>query len=96
MIDIAAVYEKHTDKEFLKFDRVTDRQSERPDLHAFLLLDKLVPGTRDIVTAAEHDEIWLDVNIDELSVALTEEQMIELIRCGVRYDKSTDSLAMFV
>lgn len=81
--------------EFLKFDRVTNKLSNRPDLHAFLLLDRLVPRDRDMVSGAAHDEIYLDVEPAELE-GITEEQVVELIRCGVRYDSHTDSLAMFV
>lgn len=88
-------YDKYKD-ELLEFRRVQNKTSKRADLHAFNLLDKLVPGTGDIVSAAEHDEIWLSVDPMELAASATEEQIIELIRCGVRYDKSTDSLAMFV
>lgn len=88
-------YNKYND-EFLKFDRVQNKASNRADLHAFILLDKLVPGKHDIVCSAEHDEIWLDVSPEDLSKVATEEQIIELIRCGVRYDRGTDSLALFV
>ncbi len=95
MIDLAAMCEKH-DEEFLKFERVQPKRSARPDIHAFLLLDELVPGGGDIVTGAEHDEIYLDVSPDTLSEVATEDQIVELIRCGVRYDRSFDCLAMFV
>lgn len=88
-------YEKHSD-EFLKFERVQNKTSGRADLHAFNLLDKLVPGKTDMVSAAGYDKIWLDVSPKELAKAATEEQIIDLIRCGVRYDNSTDSLALFV
>ena len=88
-------YEKYDD-EFLKFDRVQNKLSQRADLHAFILLDSLFPNNHDIVSGAQHDEIWLDVSPEELAKVATEDQIIELIRCGVRYDESTDSLAMFV
>ena len=83
------------DAEFLKWDRVENRRSQRPDLHAFLLLDELQPGYRDMVCAAEHDEFWLDINVEQLAAVITSEQCIELQRCGVRYDEDTDSLAFF-
>lgn len=89
-------YDKYSDGEFLKFDRVQNKTSQRPDLHAFTLLDKLVPGNRDLVSAAEHDEIWLSVQPEELAKVATEEQIVELIRCGVRYDQTSEGLAMFV
>jgi hypothetical protein len=88
-------YEKH-EGEFLKFDRVQNKTSGRADLHAFNLLDKLVPGKIDMVSAAEHDEIWLEVSPDDLAKVATEEQIIDLIRCGVRYDRDTNSLTLFV
>lgn len=90
-------YEKYGD-EFLEFKRVKNKRSKRADLHAFLLLDELCPSIKglDIVRGAEHDEIWLEVDPKKLAKVATEQQIIELIRCGVRYDEDTDSLAMFV
>ena len=91
---IYALFEKHAN-EYIRHSRIKGMRPRRPDLHAFLLLDALVPGTEDMVSAAEHDEIFLDVSPDELAAAdPTEAQVIELIRCGVRLDD--DSLKMFV
>jgi hypothetical protein len=90
-----AQYQLHQD-EYMKFDRIKDRLSNRPDIHAFILLDQLVPGTEDLVGAASHDEIFLAVTPSDLAKVATTEQIVELIRCGVRYDSATDSLAMFV
>lgn len=90
-----ALFEKHNG-EYLKFDRVEKKRSNRPDLHAFLLLDELSPDAADIVAAAEHDEIFLDVTPGLLFQQANEEQIVELIRCGLRYDRSLDSLCMFV
>ena len=96
-MNLKEIWDKYMHGEFLKFERVHNQLSNRPDIHAFLLLDKLVPRpNRDMVSSAEHDEIWLDVDPEELAEAATEEQIIELIRCGVRFDSQTDSLAMFV
>ena len=86
----------NSDREFLKFDRVQNKLSKRPDLHAFLLLDSLVAGDSDIVAAAEHDEIFIETCAEKLAAVATEEQIIELIRCGVRLNTSYDSLVMFV
>lgn len=88
-------YEKYTD-EFLKFDRVQKKTSHRRDLHAFNLLDKLVTGVGQIICSAEHDQIWLDINPEDLVGIASEDQIIELIRCGVMYDGETDMLSMFV
>jgi hypothetical protein len=96
MIDIHATFDKYED-EFLKFERIPpDRKLHaRPDLCAFLLLDRLVPGDCDMVAGAEHDEIWLEVSVDILASVATDEDLLTLCRCGVRYDGDADSLAMF-
>lgn len=93
-MNVQELFEKYED-EYHKFDLVQNKLSQRADLHAFLLLDLIVPGKCDIVSSAEHDEIWLGVSLEELESA-TEEQILELIRCGVRLDSSNDALAMFV
>ena len=94
MIDIAEAFDRHEDA-YLEFAKVEKRLSNRPDLHAFLLLDRLVPGTRDIVSAAEHDEFYLEVDPEELAADPTDSDVLELVRCGVRYDRHHSSLCMF-
>jgi hypothetical protein len=83
------------EEEYIEFDRVENKRNGRPDIHAFLLLDSLLPGNRDMVCGATHDEIFLDVDPEELDKVVSDEQIIELVRCGVRVDSETDSLAMF-
>lgn len=92
--ELATLFEAHND-EYLKFARVPNKRSSRPDLHAFLLLDALVPGDRDIVSGAKHDQIFLDVDPDDLAKVVTEDVAVELVRCGVMYDEENDSLMMF-
>lgn len=95
MIDLDATFKKH-DADYLRFERVENKLHSRPDICAFLLLDKLLPNDgRDMVCAAEHDEIFLDADCDKLAEVATEEDILTLTRCGVRYDSDTDSLAMF-
>lgn len=80
---------------FKEFDDVELKRSSRPDLHAFIMLDELFPKSRDIVTSASHDQIWLDVSEEEIET-LTEEQILELSRSGVFYDDECCALSMFV
>lgn len=94
-MNLKEIFDKH-DSESHKFDRVENKRSNRADLHAFLLLDQLVPGTYDIVAAAEYDQIFLEIDPLELKKVASEEQIIELIRCGVWLDCDTDSLSLFV
>jgi hypothetical protein len=94
---LSKFFDAHED-DFLKFEEIPAerRLSQRPDLNAFMLLDKIVPGDDDMVSCAEHDEIWLKVEPADLGHCATKEQLLDLIRCGLRYDSDTDSLAMFV
>jgi hypothetical protein len=82
------------EEDFCCFVQVENPRCGRPDLNAFLLLDELLPGQRDLVCAASHDEIWLDVDLKALTKVITDEQILELVRCGVRLDSK--GLCMFV
>lgn len=86
-------FNKYLD-EYLKFERVENKKNKRADLHGFLLLDELFPGDRNMICDAEHDEIWL--NRGQQLTKLTDENIIELTRCGIRYDSEFNCLAMFV
>lgn len=97
MIDLESTFEKF-DEEYIKFGHVENPPSSRPDLCAFITLDRLLPGPsgRDLVSAAEHDEIWLDVDTTQLAEVATEDDILLLVRCGVRLDTDIDSLALYV
>ena len=84
------------DDEYMKFDSVEVNRSKRPDLHAFSLLDALSPGTTDIVSAVEHDKIWLEMDPEELNMRASDRQIRELVRCGVMYDDEQEGLCLFV
>lgn len=95
---LQALFEKH-EGEYYKFSRVENKYSRLHDLHAFILLDKILANSEnhlEMISAAGHDEIFLAVNVEELAKLITEEQVIELIRCGVRYFNEYDCLGMFV
>jgi hypothetical protein len=99
--ELESLFDKH-DGEFLKFDRVERKISHCPDLHAFMVMDLLLDIGRigpykKMIAGAEHDEIYLDPKPEELVKAgITEEQVIDLIRCGIRYNEEWDCLCMFV
>jgi hypothetical protein len=88
-------FEKFED-DYLKFDRVENKLHARPDICAFILVDKLLPNDGvDIVCAAEHDGIFLDADCEKLAEFISEEDILTLVRCGVRYDSEIESLAMY-
>ena len=87
---------------YLKFSDIKNPRVNRPDLHAFLLLNEIAPSEInrsghgwDIVSCAEHDEIWLSVTLEQLAPVITKEQVEELVACGVYLDRDTESLHMF-
>ena len=94
--ELYQAFEKYNDEYLEGIEDGRPKYSERRDLHAFMLLDKLVPGKADMVSGGEHDEIYLEVSPDELAPVVTEEQVHDLVRCGVRYSERYSSLAMFV
>ena len=95
MLDLKKTFEK-LGEEHNTFDRIENPPTARPDLCAFLLLDRLVPGGGDIVSAAEHDEIYLATDCDKLASVATESDILTLVRCGVRYSNEFDCLRMGV
>lgn len=96
MIDLKEVFEKYRN-DFLRFELVEEKLHSRPDVCAFILLDKLLPEDGcDMVSAAEHDIIYLDVDCDKLAGIATEEDVLMLVRCGVLFNGEYDSLYMFV
>ncbi len=89
------LFQDNHDEEFLKFRSIKgDTPSQRADLCAMILIDSLLPGIGDIVSAAEHDQIWLDADAGALAPLITEDQWLYLIRCGVMLDD--DSLSLYV
>ena len=67
----------------------------RWDLRAFLLLDRLVPGTACMIAAAEHDKVWLEVDPDAVNAIATDDELRMLVSCGVLYDDDVESFFMF-
>jgi hypothetical protein len=90
-MDIYERFEQFED-DYLEFDKVENKLSKRKDLHAFIMLDKLFPDHMNIICNAEHDEFWLEIEEDDIET-LTDDQILELTRCGVRYDDGLKMLA---
>ncbi len=99
--ELKAAFEKHGEEEYVQFKRIERPRHRRPDICAFLMLDDALPNAvgrngaaRDIVAAGEHDEIWLDVELEDLAAVATDDMIRDLSRCGVRYE--SEGLCMFV
>jgi len=84
------------EEEFLRFSVISNPPYSRRDVCAFVKLAQLVPGSEDIVSCGEHDQIWFGVDPEKLAETATPEDILYLVRCGVRYDDNADSLWMSV
>lgn len=95
--DLAAEFERHEGLSH-KFEGISNPPSQRPDLCALILIDMLMPSaTRNwMLGAAEHDQVWIGVDCDELAKVISSEQVEYLVRCGIFYDKDYCCLSMFV
>ena len=89
MINLKEVFEKFED-ECLK------GAAGPCQLSAFNRLERLGVCEGEIVAAAEHDKIYLGVDIEKLAEKATEEDILFLVRNGVMYNEEFESLAMFV
>ena len=102
MLNLSELFEKH-EEEFLEFDHIANPKHPTPDICAFLMLDEICPATYsgsgkvcDIISGAEHDQIYLATDTEKFAEKATEEQVIDLIRCGVMYEEEFESFAMYV
>jgi hypothetical protein len=75
------------DGEYLEFERIENPLHPRRDICAMLYMHNLFGGSGTMVEHAEHDEIWFDSNGHELEEVLTEEHVLYLTRCGIRYSE---------
>lgn len=84
------------DPEYIKFDRIENKRSSRRDIHGLILLNEIMPGKRGMISGADHDIIYLDANVDALEKIITDDQILELIQCGIHVSEEYDCLTMFV
>jgi hypothetical protein len=67
------------------------------DYHGFERLLRLgVVGSGDILSSAEHDQVWLNVEMKKFASVATIDDINYLVDCGIHADEDYDSLYMFV
>ena len=96
MSKLEAMFEEHRKREFIYFERIKVPRHPRPDLCAFLMLHELLGGDETLIYRAENDEIFLRVDTDLLAMRADSDFIRDLVRCGVRYNESTNTISMFV
>jgi hypothetical protein len=92
-MDLKDLFDTHED-EFNEFDRIEEPLHRRRDICALMLLDRLVPGEtgNSIINDSDGEFIMLDVDCKELAEVISEEDVITLLRCGVKYDEDYECL----
>lgn len=95
---IKAIKDISNSNVYCNFESVENKLSNRPDLHALLLLDKIVPSEHysDILSSAEHDIVYINIDIKKLIKNVTIEHIYDLCRCGITYDSEVDCLVFYV
>jgi len=85
------------DDEYCQSEKIKNKLCESTDLAAFMLIHKfMIDKVADIILSCEHDIIYL-APIDNLDLKrIKESDIIDLIRCGIRYEDDFDCLSMFV
>lgn len=80
-----------------RWEAITPKHSQRKDIHAFVTLDKLIPAdSGDLIAWAGHDEISLEPSLEEIAPLLTEDIILDLLACGVRFEVGEDCMKMFI
>ena len=96
-MNLQETFEKFDDESSSNFYLIENKLSTYPDLCGFLYLEKLCPAhDEDLIAAAEHDQIYLATDCDELEKVATEEDILYLCRCGIFYDDDQECLSKFV
>lgn len=79
-----------------KFENISTHLSNKTDVNAFMLLDKIAPGFGSIILSVGGGEMVLDVSEEMLVEAkASKEDILDLIRCGVTLG-SDGYLCMYV
>ena len=86
------------DKDIGKFEDLPKelKVSKRKDLCGLMLLDKLVPGKADMILSANHEEVVLSVPLTTIAKRATEEDVRNLVRCGISISPYAPDLIVVV
>ena len=92
-VTLKELFEKYID-EFDNFNHVLHKFSNRPKVHALILLDRLVKGSGSLISTVEGYTISFNIPDEDLLKVSSERDVCDLCRCGVFYDES--GIAMFI
>jgi len=90
------LFKKYWETEFLSFEKVTDKLSNNRQMHVFMLIERFVGSSQNMIDKTGYGVIYLSVNVEILATLISAKQVLELCRCGVCFDSSKNRLYMFV
>lgn len=99
--DFISFLEDDCGQEHGEFERIPkeERLASRPDVHLMILLDRLLPDTNEfplcLTSHANEDGVFLETKVEDLVKVITDEQALQLLRCGLAYDKESHYLFFF-
>lgn len=88
-------FEKHAE-EYLAHAKDPDLSGIVHDFYIFSKLANYAVPHRDLLVDARYEEIYFSVDPEQVYRDLPEEEMIRLIRCGLRYSAEHECFCMFV
>lgn len=88
------LFKHYHEQDKLSFINVSDKLSDNKHLHAFFLLQSLVPSKRNIIAKADYDTVYLDFVAEDLLDMITDVQIEEFAACGFNYNNANDFLTI--
>ncbi len=84
--------ESFKDEDRLEFENLPDKYKlhARRDLCGLLIMDMLIPGTRDILGGADHDVVYMDADREEVLAKCTLDDLRALRACGITLGEYDD------
>jgi len=84
--ELKEIYCEHEESEYLEFASIEKPEHVRRDICAFLMLHKFSDENANeaIISKASYDEIYFDIKLEKIIEKLKKQDIINLIRCGVR------------
>ena len=84
---------ENVNDDYLKFDQIEKPLHPSNDLAGLLKIASLLKDPTNFPMSADHDSLYLARPED--MVELTDDDILELTRCGISYDSSNDCLFKF-
>lgn len=75
-------------------ENIRNELKQRTDVYALSLLDKLIPGTEDLIMHIIDEDIIFNISPEDLWKAATKDELKILDYCGVQHDQDAGILRM--